>query len=436
LAGKSSKKLGLTERFLAAPEEVVANPRERAKLVERRARDDARLARERSGKATKRPTLEDILADVVRVAEDEATNPYHEFRSISKRRYELYGHYPIEIVLEHGRFEHVKQMARLADGIGTRLLMQARTNESIARHNERYFTRYVRPHVGKFPELQRATAGSTLAVAIGDTHSTFMDPFSWISFAAFLKDAQPEVVLWIGDHVDGSEISRHPKVPGQSNPLQLELDMQRAMMAEARALAPRARFVLVPDNHFWDRMVSYLTQVSVGHTNLRCLRIDDLLQLDELDVELAPSGSFLAPGSDERPALRLYDRYLATHGTRLGAHPSYHELVGWGTSGVSGHVHRHQLTMGPTAGLREEQWMCLPGGVIDQVARYYVKGPGPAWSRGWGTVETCGRGLQMTPVVVDGGVAMVHGWHYTAGRETLPEGVEAVRAFWRKRWSL
>lgn len=411
------------------------DPRELAKLRERKALDHARQMRERAGKATERPSLEDILADVVRVAEDEKTNPYHKFRSISKRRYDLYGHYPIEFVLAHGRFEHVKQMANLADGVGTRRLLQARTNQSIAAHNERYFSRYVRPHVGKFPEIQRATAGATLAVAIGDTHSTFMDPFSWVSFLAFVKDAQPEVVLWVGDHIDGSEISRHPKVPGHTNPLQLELDMQRAMMREARAVAPRARFVLVPDNHFWDRMVSYLTQVAMGHTSLRSLRIDELLQLGELDVELSPSGSFLAPGGDERPALRLYDRYLVTHGTKLGPHPATSELLGWGTSGVSGHVHRHQLVMGPTAGLRDEQWMCLPGGVIEQVARYYVRGSGPAWSTGWGTLETCGRSLQMTPVVVDGGVAMVHGWHYRTKGE-LPQGTEPVRKFWKERFEL
>src|SRR5262245_24455503 len=80
------------DRFLAAPDEVVKDTREAAKLRDRKARDEARLKRERASKLKGRPSLEDILADVVRVAEDEATNPWHEFRSISKRRYELYGH--------------------------------------------------------------------------------------------------------------------------------------------------------------------------------------------------------------------------------------------------------------------------------------------------------------------------------------------------------
>lgn len=443
MAGKSTRRRGaggededvsLTERFLAAPESVVSNPRERKKLEDRKARDAARLARERAEKAPGRPTLEDVLADVVRVAEDESTNPWHQFRAISRRRYELYGHYPIEYVLEHGRFEHVKQMAGLVPARGDQLLLHARTNRSIRDHAGRYAERWLLPHVGKFPEIQRATDGSRMAVAIGDTHSLLMDPASWNSLLTFAEDAQPEIVLWVGDHVDGSEISRHPKVPGFTVSLQEELDCQRAMMREMREVVPGARFVLVPDNHFWDRMVSYLTQVAPALAGLRNLRIDQLLDLEDLEVELAPSGSFLAPGEDQRPALRIWERLVVTHGTRLGAHPAAAELAAWTSSGVSGHVHRHQLAMGP-GGLRDEQWMCLPGGVIDQAAAYYVKGPVPAWSRGWGIIESFRGALQLTPVPVQGGVAMAHGWRYVTEPD-LPQGLQAVRRYWRERFRL
>lgn len=433
-AESSPTQPSIADRFLAAPEEIVSNPRELAKLKDRKARDEAREARERAGKAKDRPSLEDILSDVVRVAEDEATNPWHEFRSISRRRYELYGYYPIEFLLEHGRFEHVKQMAGLAATPGDRLLLDSRTVRSVRSHAGRYADRWLAPHVDKFPELSRETSGSRLALAIGDTHSLLMDPFAWTSFLEFADHAQPDAILWVGDHVDGSEISRHPKVPGFTVSLQEELDCQRAMMREAREVCPGARFVLVPDNHFWDRMVSYLTQVAPALAGLRAMRIDQLLDLDGLEVELAPSGSFLAPGEDQRPAFRLWDRLIVTHGTRLGAHPAHDELRVWGQSGVSGHVHRHQLAMGATSALRDEQWMCLPGGVIDQAARHYVKGPAPAWSRGWGIVEVAGRTLQLTPVAVDDR-AMAHGWQM-ARPDGLPEGLLPVRDYWRERFKL
>jgi hypothetical protein len=165
------------------------------------------------------------------------------------------------------------------------------------------------------------------------------------------------------------------------------------------------------------------------------MRLDQLMGLNDLGVKLAPSASFLAPGEDARPALRLWDRLLVTHGTKLGAHPAHLELRAWGTSGVSGHVHRHQLAMGDTPATRGEQWMCLPGGVTDAAARHYVPGPGPAWSTGWGIVETCGGALQLTPVPTGGGVAMAHGW-YAERPRGLPEGLAATRAFWRARFKL
>jgi len=433
LAGKSRKRAPLAETLLAAPEKVIENPRELQKLQDRKAREEARRAREAAGKRKARPSIEDVLADVVRVAEDAATNPWHKFRAVSRRRYELYGRYPIEFLLEHGRFEHVKQMAGLSQAPGDRRLLAARTERSIAEHSERYWRRWLLPHADKHPELTRATSGSRLAVAIGDTHSLLCDPFSWLSLLEFAEHAQPDAVLWVGDHVDGSEISRHPKVPGFTVSLQEELDCQRAMMVEMRERCPRARFVLVPDNHFWARMVSYLTQVAPALANLRSMRIDQLLDLADLDVELAPSGSFLAPGEDQRPALRLWDRVLVTHGTRTGAHPAHAELHSWGESGVSGHVHRHQLAIGSTFALRDRQWLCLPGGVIDAAARHYVPGPFPAWSRGWGVLETCGKALQLTPVPVSGGAAMAHGWYLEQPRG-LPSGLEETRAFWRRRW--
>lgn len=440
MAGRSTRKgrrgqAALTEKFLAAPQEVVANPREAAKLVARKAQDEARRAREDAEKSRTRPSIEDILGDVVRVAEDERTNPFHKFRSISRRRYELYGHYPIEFVLEHGRFEHVKQMAGLVPARGDLQLLTARTERSRGAHAGRYVQRWLSPHVDKFPELSRQASGSRLALAIGDTHSLFMDPATWLSALAFAEDAQPDAVLWVGDHVDGSEISRHPKIPGFTTPLQTELDCQRAMMREMRSVCPRARFVLVPDNHFWDRMVSYLTQVAPALANLRDLRIDKLMDLEGLEVELAPSGSFLAPGENRRPALRLWNRMLVTHGTKLGPHPAHLELRAWGESGLSGHVHRHQLAMGDTFATRDEQWMCLPGGICDHGARHYVKGPNPAWSRGWGIAEVNGRALQLTPVPIQEGVALAHGWAYRVPTG-LPDGLEETRTFWKDRWSL
>lgn len=425
------------DRFLSAPEEVVKNERELHKLKDRKARDAARIARERAGKLKSRPSLEDILADMVRVAEDEATNPWHEFRAISRRRYELYGHYPIEFLLQHGYFEHVKTMAGLADGEGDRMLLRARTHQSKREHDARYYERYIAPHVEKFPELRRETSKARLAVYISDTHSMFMDPFTWLAFLAFIEDAQPDVIVWGGDHVDGSEISSHPQVPGHTLPFQVELDCLNAMWKEARERCPRARFIWIESNHFMPRFVRFLTQHAKTLGSLRSLRMDNILDFTGLEIEIVQPGTFLSPKGqeDKRPRIRVWDRWTATHGSRVGQYPAAAELLEWGDSGVSGHIHRHQIQLGGSAGLRECQWMSVPGGTIDEAAKYYVKGNVPAWSRGFGIIESMGRALQLTPAVTTDGVLMANGFYYEQ-RGKLPTGVEAVRKFWEKRWSL
>ena len=194
---------------------------------------------------------------------------------------------------------------------------------------------------------------------------------------------------------------------------------------------------MVGDNHWFDRLTRYLTQVARAVADLPSMRIDKLMDLDGLEIELAMGGSFVSPGGqeDDRPFIRLWDRFNMTHGTKLGTNPALQELRSWNTSGVSGHVHRDQIMRGPVAGLRREIWMSLGSGVIDEVAKYYVRGAGPSWSNAWGTVEMMNRSLQMTAVDVTDGVAMAHGWYYKA-KGRLPKGVKATQKFWRKRYDL
>lgn len=426
------------EQFLNAPDEVVSDPREAEKLKDRKERDRARLERERWSKKKSKPSLEDILSDVVRVAEDEVHNPHHEFRSISQRRYELYGEFLIEHVLEHGRFTHVKTMAGLHAGEGDRRLLLAREHKSKREHDERYFNRYIAGHIDKFPEIRRATAKAKMAVWISDTHSMFMDPFTWLAFLAFIEDAQPDAIIWGGDHVDGSEISTHPQVPGHTLPFQVELDVLNCMWIEARERCPNAYFGWLESNHFMPRFVRFLTQHAKTMGSMRTLRMDRILDFDGLDIDIIQPGTFLSPKGqeDKRPMIKLWDKLASTHGTIVSKQQATGELLHWGCSGWSGHCHRDQMAIGPAAGLRDYRWLSVGGGTIDEAAKYYVKGNVPAWSRGFAVAESMGKkGLQLTPAVTTHGVCMVNGFYYEA-KGRLPKGVHPVRKFWEKRWGL
>lgn len=247
--------------FLSAPDSVKLNEREMQKLIERKLREDARLKRERWRKTKVRPTLEDILADIIAVAECEERNPRgYTQRSIDRRRYELHGEYLIEHVLEHGTFGHLKSMAKLLPSVGDRRLLQARTKASLREHDQRYYDRYFAPYIDRFPELSRETEKGQLLAWISDIHSLFGDPFTWLAFIDFLEHAQPNVVCFGGDIHDGSEISTHDKPSGFTTGFQLELDVNRAMVSEVRRILPKAIIIYLPDNHFTDRAVRHFTQ--------------------------------------------------------------------------------------------------------------------------------------------------------------------------------
>ena len=121
---------------------------------------------------------------------------------------------------------------------------------------------------------------------------------------------------------------------GENSQSSSEEFSSRALTAAA-VPGRRTRLVWGAGNHFLDRMTRYLTQVARGLARLDSLRIDKILDLDGLDVELVQAGSFVSPKGTESqlPQRILWEHYLVTHGTRLGAHPAASELSSWGMSG-------------------------------------------------------------------------------------------------------
>ena len=79
------------DELLAAPASVRDDPEELRKYRERKAAIEAAANKRASAKKKQPPTTEDLLADIVRVATDPLTNPWHEYSSISRKRYRLFG---------------------------------------------------------------------------------------------------------------------------------------------------------------------------------------------------------------------------------------------------------------------------------------------------------------------------------------------------------
>lgn len=407
------------DEFLAAPDSLRLSDRERKKAANRKALLAAEEARLRLHKSGERPTVEDLLADMIRVASDPDVNPFHKFRTLSRKRYREYGHFPVEAIDEQfGQFEHAKQVAGLEEQPGTRQKKVATAERSRREHAARYVERYMLPHVRKHPELDRELSGTELMLSISDTHATFLDPFVWSVFLATCRDLRPDIVYFNGDIIDGSEISRHPKVPGWTIPLQLEIDFAREMFRQTReVVGPDCRIIYGAGNHGLDRMASYLTQVAPALANLRTLRFDQLFDLADLDVELAQGGTIASPQGteDQLPGRLLHGFYRVTHGTYLGAYPAASELKAAGRSGQSGHVHRAHVYYDTTEASRTLTWLSTPMGCTSVAGRGYIRGVSAGWQAGFGIAFLVPSGIvRHYPVLTDDGLAICEGRQYRA----------------------
>ena len=405
-----------TDELLAAPDTTAKSETERKKFAQRKAADAAREARLRAGKRKEPPTDEDVLADLVAIAEDPDLNPWHADRTLSRKRYLRFGNYLIEQVEDkYGQFNHALEVAGLREKPGVRLKHAARAIASRNEHAARYITRYVHPYVANQEEY-RELHEPYLMLTISDTHSTFLDPFTWHAFLSAVRDLKPDAVLFNGDTLEGSEISRFPKIPGWTIPLQMEFDFQREMVRQVRAIGHDGDLFINGGNHGVDRLAKYLTQTAPALAGLRSLRIDKLMGLDEFDVKLMQGGTIASPEGQENDeqGFLLFGFFRPHHGTKLGASPARSELIAIGRSGLSGHVHRADMAYGCTEKDKGLNWMSLPMGCTERAARAYIRSPNKGWQKGYGITWLFPNGqVRQYPVLTDGDTCWIEGYCYT-----------------------
>jgi len=410
------------DQFLAAPEQVRQNAVEMQKARLRKAQEAARVAQELAGKSQAPPTIEDMLADLIRVADDPETNPFWKFRTLSRKRYQLYGHFPVAHVdREFGQFEHAKQVAGLSEQPGTRLWRARRAAQSRAEHAERYMERHVRPYVQRARDL-RIVGDSYLLLSINDTHSQMLCPFVWSAFLQFRDALQPDGLLFNGDTMDCPQVSRHPKIPGWTPDLQSELDFQDEMFRQAREGYAGDIFSTGGNHDLVDRLARHLTQVDPYLTSLRCLRVDELMGLERHRVRLFHGGTIMSPAGEEdaKTGFLMFGKYRVHHGDRLGRRAAQEELKASGRSGQSGHRHVADMAYGTSELTEGQSWMCVPMGARQEVGRSYMRGVSTGWQRGIGLARIFPDGsAHQYPVVVSG----------TPERMTC-EGMTVMRPDW------
>jgi len=400
---------------------------------QRKAREAAEEERLKNSKLED-PTPEKLFEDMHRVAGDKETNPMGwRFKSLSRQRYRRYGHYDIGIIdRTYGQFNHALEVAGLRDKPGTRRLKAAIASQSRAVHAADWIAETVAPYVR---EPKPSLEGTELILSISDTHATFLCPFTWYCFLQAAKLLQPDHVYFNGDIIDGSEISRFPKIPGWSIPLQMEFDFQHEMLKQIREILPDAQIWLGRGNHDIDRWASYFTQVSPALSGLRNMRFDKQLGLDDLNINLRMGGTIMSPEGTEEDVsgTNFYGFYRVHHGTALGQMPALQELRDAELSGQSGHVHRASLAFGTTEESRGKSWMSTPMGCTERAYRAYRRGRTTSgWQTGFGLawLHPSGR-VHQYPVITDNGYCRFEGYEFVAP-DDLPE--PDTSALWLTEW--
>jgi len=393
------------------------SPAELKRYKDRKEREEAERQRKRASKRKNPPTVEEMVADLIRVATDEEKNPFHKTKTLSRQRYDLYGYFLVEEHIEKrfGHFTHALEIAGLRQKPATRMAKAAISAADRQQHAHEYFQRHMSSYVRKDePELRT----NALWLSISDTHSTFLDPGNWVGFRAAIRDLRPNGVLFNGDILEGAEISRHPKLVGWSIPFQMELDFQYEMFRQLREDdGYGGEIILNGGNHGIDRWAMYMSQVSPALAGLRSMKWDELIGLKDFDVQLGTGGTIISPEGteDDRPGLLLYDFYRIYHGNLLGQTPALSELRAAGRSGQSGHVHRGMLIAGTTEKDEGLSWMCTPAGCNERAARAYIKKTTPGWQCGIGLARLFGdETVHQYPVFYNNGRMCVEGYTYEA----------------------
>lgn len=263
------------------------------------------------------------------------------------------------------------------------------------------------------PKLPRRQPGATVtALLYGDTHIGYEDTRACRIIHAIGRDADPDILVHMGDLLDCYAISRFDKDPSRQGDLQTEINAARVHLAQARRAMPKAQMYLLEGNHedrlrrvIWE-MEGPALQLAKLDSFRTAMTWPHLLGLKDMGVTFVPL--------TEQTSTKILPKFIVKHGTAVRSKSAYSAHAEWskyGRSGASGHTHRlgaffHRdhngnqvwVETGCTARLDPEY--CLD----------------PDWQQG-GVVATfhlSTGAFQLEPIYIHNGLAIWRGKEYRA----------------------
>jgi metallophosphoesterase superfamily enzyme len=245
-------------------------------------------------------------------------------------------------------------------------------------------------------------------VCLPDMQVPYHDKKFIEAMTRFVRDYQPAKVANVGDLVDAPEPSRWNKgMAGEyALTLQAGFDESARIVREFVNAAPNAEHHLKMGNHD-ERVETYVTRYAPALTSLRDLKVENLLGLEQMGVQLQRDVYKIAPG------------WLLAHGHESGLNSTAGGTAlglarKTGMSVVCGHTHKAgiQSTASGYAGRLNHLYGMEVGHAMVVGKAQYLKYGGAAWTKAFGILHV--RGNTVTPelVIAEGGAFEVDGKRY------------------------
>lgn len=250
---------------------------------------------------------------------------------------------------------------------------------------------------------ERKERGLKQAIYISDVHVPFHDKKANNAVKEFIREQQPDYLIYGGDIVDFYSVSRFDKDPERKFGLQDELTQGIIYMTGMNEAAGDAKKYFLEGNHE-NRIRKYLSK-NPELAGLDALSVEALLNLKQLGISFVPYDK----------GLLLHD-FLFKHGTRVNMHTAKAEVDLENISGMSGHIHRIQ-TYGKTDRHGHHVWHTV-GHLSDVEQVDYMNQQVPNWQQGFGVVEFNSRNntYEATQVEVRNGKFQFQGKVYKGKR--------------------
>ena len=198
------------------------------------------------------------------------------------------------------------------------------------------------PFAVPYPAVAEVTdPRGMVALAYGDSHMGMEDERALACVLGIAHAAQPDIVVHMGDLLDAYFLSRFDKNPDHASRIQDEIDAARSHLHHVAQIVPRARRVLLEGNHearlekaIWG-MPGTASEIGRLTAFRQAMTWPSLLGTDQVGWEWIPTAK-----QSRTPVL---PGFITKHGSvvrKWSGQSGKGEWEKYGTTGISGHVHR------------------------------------------------------------------------------------------------